>query len=339
MGSPTGMKIFWQWTSSATFRVEWGPDSSYASGSASVTAYDAANFLYSYTITGLTPGQKYLYRVVTGSQYADGSFLTAPRDSAATLKFFSYGDTRTNPTQHDTVAAQVVAQAQADPAYQTFILNVGDLVSTGDIDSVWTSELYAPAFSHIRAEMANLPVLPVMGNHEGTGTLYKRYFTLPFVSGRYWSFDYGPVHVVMLDQFSAYGVGSAQYNWMKADLAATTRRWKIVVLHMPGWSANGGHSNDSTTQTDLEPVFEQYQVALVLAGHNHYYARAMVNGIAHLTVGTGGAPLYSPASGQPNIVSTYEGLGYARFEINGSSLTGRFIGSDGAVRDTFSLVR
>ena len=50
----------------------------------------------------------------------------------------------------------------------------------------------------------------------------------------------------------------------------------------------------------------------MVAGHNHYYARAMVNGIPELTIGTGGAPLYSPASGQPDIVKTYKGNGYAK---------------------------
>jgi hypothetical protein len=80
-------------------------------------------------------------------------------------------------------------------------------------------------------------------------------------------------------------------------------------------------------------------VALVVAGHNHYYARAMVNGIPELTIGTGGAPLYSPASGQSNIVKTYKGNGYARFSISGSTLTGTFISSGGSTIDTFSVTR
>jgi hypothetical protein len=216
---------------------------------------------------------------------------------------------------------------------------VGDQVASGDSESSWTNELYAPGLKNIREEMASLAVLPVMGNHEGSGTLFKRYFPLPFVASRYWSFDYGPAHVVMLDQFTAYNAGSAQFNWMKADLAATNKKWKIVVLHMPGWTANGGHSNDVTVQNDLEPIFEQYQVALVLGGHNHYYARASVKGIMHLTVGTGGAPQYSPASGQPDIISTYKGSGFAKFEINGSTMTGWFVSGNGTVRDTFSLTR
>jgi len=64
-----------------------------------------------------------------------------------------------------------------------------------------------------------------------------------------------------------------------------------------------------------------------------------VNGIPELTIGTGGAPLYAPASGQPNIVKTYQGNGYAKFSINGNTLTGWFISSSGSTIDTFTVTR
>jgi hypothetical protein len=179
----------------------------------------------------------------------------------------------------------------------------------------------------------------VIGNHEGSGNLFKRYFPMPFVAGRYWSFDYGPMHVIMMDQYTSYSSGSAQYNWIKSDLAATTKKWKIVVLHEPGWTAGGGHNNNTTIQNTYEPLFEQYKVAVVLGGHNHYYARASVNDVQHLTIGTGGAPLYSPASGQPNIVKTYKGNGFVKFDINGSTLTGSFVDVGGTIRDTFTVTR
>ncbi|RPJ42774.1 MAG: hypothetical protein EHM21_12370, partial [Chloroflexi bacterium] len=87
------------------------------------------------------------------------------------------------------------------------------------------------------------------------------------------------------------------------------------------------------------PLFEQYKVAMVLAGHNHYYARAAVNGVQHLTIGTGGASLSTPVSGQPNIAKYYKGYGYARFAINGSTLTGSFINTSGSTIDSFTITR
>ncbi len=338
-GNNTAMKIFWQWTANDNFSVDWGTSAAYGSSSAAINTYDSTNHLYSYTITGLTPGTKYYYRVVTGSQYSDGTFLAAPAASATALNFTSFGDDRSNPSEHNTVSGQVVNLFKSDPSYQTLNLSVGDLVSNGDSDSTWTTEMFAPTLTNIRTELANISDLSVMGNHEGSGGLFVRYFPMPFVAGRYWSFDYGPMHVIMMDQYTSYGSGSAEYNWLKSDLAGTSKKWKVIVLHEPGWSANGGHADNTTIQSVYEPLFEQYNVALVLGGHNHYYARAMVNGIPELTVGTGGAPLYTPASGQANIVKTYEGYGYAKFSISGSTLTGWFISASGSTIDTFSVTR
>jgi hypothetical protein len=338
-GSNTQMKLFWQWTANTTFRVDWGASTSYGSSSPAISAYDSTNHLYTYTVTGLTPSTHYNYRVVVGSQYSAGSFLTAPQASATSVNFVSYGDNRDNPSIQNTVAGLVDKLFQSDPSYQTFNLVCGDLTSAGDTDSNWTSQMFSSSLTNIRTELANLSYLPVMGNHEGSGSLFLRYFPQPYVAAGYWSFDYGPVHVVMMDQYVSYGSGSAEYNWVKSDLAATSKKWKVVMIHEPGWSANGGHADNTTIQSVYEPLFEQNQVALVVAGHNHYYARAMVNGIPELTIGTGGAPLYSPASGQSNIVKTYKGNGYARFSISGSTLTGTFISSGGSTIDTFSVTR
>jgi hypothetical protein len=92
-------------------------------------------------------------------------------------------------------------------------------------------------------------------------------------------------------------------------------------------------------QKDLQPLFAQYGVSIVFAGHNHYYARASVNGITHLTMGGGGAPSYSPASGQPNVVVTKSGYSFGMFTISGSTLTAKVINNSGSTIDTFTITR
>ncbi|HEX9017683.1 MAG TPA: metallophosphoesterase [Anaerolineaceae bacterium] len=347
-GKPTEMKLFWQGRAGQAFRVDWGTDAQYGAGSQPVSAYDAENHLYAITLAGLQPDTRYLYRVVVNNQAAEGSFRSAPLSSAllssaplsgaSDLKFVAYGDTRTHPEIHEAVAAGVLGLVKADPAYQTLELLTGDLVSDGSSQAAWDSEFFDPGLRNIRAELATLAVLPVIGNHEAGSPLFSRYFPLPYVDAHYWSFDYGPAHFVMLDQYSEFGAGSAQYNWLKADLAATRQPWKIVTLHEPGWSAGGGHPNNATVQDDLQPLFEQYGVALVLGGHLHYYARAEVRGVTHLTLGTGGAPLYPAEPNMPDIVTTYLGAGYARFAIHGATLDAWFVDTSGQVRDRFTLL-
>ncbi len=338
-GNNTQMRVTWQWTSNASFTVQWGTSTAYSSGSTSLSATDTGNSLYLYDIGGLTPGTKYYYRVVVGTQCASGTFYAGPAASATSLKFFSYGDTRTNGSAHNGLAGQVISTYTADPAFQTLNLHVGDWVST-DSESAWAGEWFGSSFTNTRAQNANISEVGARGNHEGGGTYWKRYWPQPFQSGGlYRSFDYGPMHVVILDQYTSYSAGSTQYNWLKNDLAASTKKWKVVVLHEPGWSAGGGHSNNTTVQRDLQPLFVQYGVAIVFGGHNHYYARASVGGVSHLTMGGGGATIYSPASGQSNIVKTYKGFSYGQFTISGNTLTANILSSSGASVDSFTITK
>ena len=337
-GDNTQMRVFWQWSANSTFTVQWGTSTSYGS-SASVSAKDTTNHLYQYDISGLTPGSKYFYRLVTASQCASGSFYAPPASSATAVKFFSYGDTRTNGSIHNGLAGQVNAAFAADPAFQTLNLNVGDWVSS-DSESAWTGEWFNPSYTNLRKQDANLADIGVRGNHESGASLWKRYWPEPFQSGGlYWSFDYGPMHVVMLDQYTSYTPGSTQYNWLKADLAASSKTWKFVVFHEPGWSAGGGHANNTSVQQNLQPLFVQYGVSLVFNGHNHYYARASVSGVTHLTLGGGGAPSYTPQSGQPDIVKTVSGYSFGEFSISGNTLTAQIVSSSGSVVDSFTVTR
>ena len=339
IGDNTRMRIFWQWASNAVFQIQWGTDPSYGLGNAAVVSSDTTNHLYSYDITGLTPGTKYYYRIVIGTQCTTASFYAGPASTATDVKFISYGDTRTNGSIHNGLASQVVSLFQSDPAFQTLDINVGDWVSA-DTETAWSGEWFSSSYTDIRTQDANLSEIGVRGNHEGSAGFWKKYWPEPFQpGGLYWSFDYGPMHIVMLDQYTPYGAGSAQYNWLVADLAASTKTWKFVVLHEPGWSSGGGHANNISVQNDLQPLFVQYGVSIVFGGHNHYYARASVNGVTHLTMGGGGAPLHLPATGQPNIVKAVNAYSYGQFTINGNTLTAKVINNSGVIIDTFTFTK
>jgi hypothetical protein len=331
------MKVVWQLDETLPATVEWGPDLHYALGSAA-SAEIGPDHLHAYTIGHLTPGAHYDYRVIAGTACSAGTFY-APPDTATSLKFFAYGDTRNGIGTNDTIASQLIAAYTADPAFQTFNVDVGDLVSEGDVESAWTDQFFDPHYPHLRTVLSNLAFLPVMGNHEGSGGLFARYFPMPFVHSRYWSFDYGPAHVVMLDQYVPFGAGSAQYAWLNNDLAASPKKWKFIVLHEPGWSAGGGHSNNETVQKDIQPLAEQYGLAIVFGGHNHYYARAVVNGVQHLTVGGGGAPLYTPNPQAPQVVAARSAYSFAQIVIRGDILTGTVVEADGKLIETFTMTR
>jgi len=336
-GDNTEMKVLWQLDTTQTATLEWGPDTSCSEGSVTTTEY-GDDHQHAYTITGLTPGAHYYYRVVVGGKTATGSFYAAPETTATDLKFLVYGDSRSDPEGHNAVAGGMVSTYTEDAGFQSFVLHVGDLVANGDAESEWDYDFFTPFRPYVRRLQAEVPIQACMGNHEDhPDTLFPKYLPYPFVADRYWSFDYGPAHVVVVDQYVDYTAGSAQLEWMENDLASTTRPWKFILLHEPGWSAGSVHANNTAVQEYIQPLAVQYGVAVVFSGDNHYYARAVVDGVHHVTTGGGGAGLYTPREDQPYIVAKSKAHHYCKVEISGGSLTFTAVLPDGTAIDTFTI--
>lgn len=332
-GDNTSMSVLWQTDGQETNTIRWGTDTSYSMGQSSVGTYGTA-FQHKYVITGLQPETKYYYQV---DGYGSGSFRTAPDATATAVKLFAYGDTRSTPSAQEQVVGTMRAAYLSDPDFQTISLHAGDWVASNS-ESKWTKEWFVNTNPQMHAFQAEVPIVGVRGNHEGSGTVFKKYFPEPYVGGFYWSFDYGPAHIAIVDQFTPYAPGSAQYNWLNNDLAASSKPWKLVVLHGPGWTAGGMHPNNKTVQTKLQPLFKKYHVKMVIGGHNHYYSRAVVDNIQHLTLGGGGAPLMNPSSNKPFVAKAEESYHHAEIDINGDTMIFTARRADGTVIESVTII-
>jgi len=351
-GNSTNMMVLWQlhYTQSCTF--EWGEDTSYSQEKAETKEY-GKDHQHAYTIEGLKPGVKYFYRISAGVGKKTGSFVGAPSENAKKLKFFAYGDSRSHPQTHDAVVKSMISTYKADPEYQTFVLSTGDLVKFGAVESEWDDQFFNRDCENVLEMMANLPFISCAGNHELFHrdykdsdldlTLFKKYFPYPFVKNTYWSFDYGPAHFVILDQFARDYKGDkmskGQIKWVEEDLKSSGKPWKFVILHIPGWSAltDEYHYNNKIVQKSIQPLVEKYNGTAVIGGHNHFYARAVINGIQHITTGGGGAELHSPNPSVENIVKAEKAYHYCRIQIDGNSLKFEAIKPDGTVIDSFTI--
>ncbi|HTP67211.1 MAG TPA: metallophosphoesterase family protein [Geobacteraceae bacterium] len=327
-GNNTQMEVLWQDVDTETNTLSWGTDTTYSAGSTPVTENSAATGMHQhiYTITGLQPNTKYYYQVsgvaansVSATGVFTGSFITGPDASATSVKFLALGDTRTNPFALDNVMQEMGnAIKNIDPEYQRLAIHAGDWVDS-DTEAYWTSKWFDNTKTDIVNFTANTPINGVKGNHEdssGYSTYFPKYFPFPYMTanmvlksgstatynGYYGSFDYGPVHFILADQYTTYTQGSPQWNWLNSDLAATTKPWKILMFHEPGWNS-GTHTNNPTAQQVFDPLIRQYGVDLAFMGHSHNYTRcevynsAQANGdsivpfVPYCTYGAGGAPL------------------------------------------------
>ncbi len=116
----------------------------------------------------------------------------------------------------------------------------------------------------------------------------------------YYSFSVGLAHFIVLNTYNTHlsGKGSPQYNFLKTDLESIDRSktpWVFVFMHGPFYQSNEVHQDEHATlllQSWAEPLFNQYHVDAVFAGHVHAYQRTHPipanAGPVYVTVGDGG---------------------------------------------------
>ncbi len=355
----TQMTVMWQLDASATSTISWGITKMYGN-SKSVTEF-GTDHQFKYTISGLNPATKYFYKVEAGETVKADSFYTAVADNDTNLIFYIYGDTRAHPETQNNVTGRILTEIKSDTASQTFCLITGDCVARGRTESDWQDQFFNSGYSNNENLKAIVPFLIARGNHEnynstyssGNATVFYKYWPYSFVSNStngndmYYSFDYGPVHIAVLDQYNSGSyspgkVSSAELSWLKTDLENTNKPWKFILLHEPGWSASSnsksGHKNNVDVQNNIQPLCIEYGVQAVFGGHNHYYANCLVDSVHHFTLGGGGAPLYSPSYTPGGTVikaeSTYH---FMKVDIEKNHAVLKVIRPDGTIVETINL--
>lgn len=334
----TEMTILWQTDSLADVsEIEWGPTPDYGNGPFSASVY--GDNQYKYKITGLTPEILYYYRVNVDGVYQTGTFKTAPQSSAQSIIFYAYGDTRTQPDKQNEVVGSLLNYINQSPDQrQTMLLHSGDWVSNGDEEDKWNTEFFNRSYPNLIEAQKRLPIMGARGNHEGSANLLKKYFPYPYVSndGCYYSFDYGPAHITIIDDNIDRNPNTNQYNWILNDLSNSSKPWNIVLFHQPAWGA-GTHGNNTTNQMLTSNIFEINKVVIAVTGHDHIYGHCYKKPIHHITTGGGGAPLYDINPNAPYYLTASKNYHFTKIEINNNLLCLTAIGTSGEIYDTFCM--
>jgi hypothetical protein len=164
-----------------------------------------------------------------------------------------------------------------------------------------------------------------IGNHEVEEgepklTQYMEHFGL---TEQYYSFDYQNVHFTVMSDYLPYEAGSEQYTFVQNDLAKAAADpnidWIVIVHHDQEYASTKIHEipDENEWKEAHHPLFEQYNIDLVLQGHQHNFQRTYPikydsdtpispiiternrstntnpEGQIFLTVGTAGASLHS----------------------------------------------
>jgi len=148
---------------------------------------------------------------------------------------------------------------------------------------------------------------PAPGNHDyhiSGATDYFAYFgSAAGPSGRgYYSYDLGDWHIVSLNSEVSMSVGSAQEQWLRADLAASTKQCTLAYWHKPRFSSGTTHGSLSSAQPLWQALYD-HGAEIAIAAHEHNYERFApqtptgaadpIRGIREFVVGTGGRSHYT----------------------------------------------
>lgn len=214
-----------------------------------------------------------------------------------------------------------------------FIIHLGDMVAKPH-EKDWREffEMSKPI---------DLPFFPVMGNHEGGGTLrgeemYQKQFILP--EGKtYYAFRVGGCLFVVLDSEKEKGkIVGEQWSWLEDTLSSSNEKFKFVFIHRPLFlpmdSFKIGRAMDKypVERDRLHQLFIKSGVKTVFAGDDHRYDRTERSNILYIITGGGGAPIY-----------TFKDNGgyfhYVWVSVEGGRMEGEVVDLDGQIHDRFVI--
>ncbi len=276
----TTMTVSWKTDEITSSIVQYGLDSTYG-----LEETGSSGYHHVVELTGLTPNTAYHLRVGNGKSWGtDLDIKTGNIGDHAT--FFGIGDSRHNRADR-VFSARQMSEISAD-----FAIFTGDFVDSGLVATQWDNWFY-----DFRTFLNEIPFMSVQGNHEKNHSNYYNNFAFPGKE-EYYSFNYGPIHFVGLHSCvpDYGGTFDEQINWLHTDLQAhNDYAWKIVFMHRPAYASsqryNEGDYDD--IKALLVPIFEQYNITMVINGHDHFYERLINNNITYVIAGSVGAPLYA----------------------------------------------
>lgn len=249
------------------------------------------------TVTDLKPETTYYYTVEKNGEQTDVcEYTTKSTDS---VKILYVGDPQVGASKGQTQdgaeltaddgAANTAARndgyawgrtlntAISENPDLNFVISAGDQVNkTGKPKE----EEYAAYLSP--AVLASLPVATTIGNHDSLNPDYAYHFYNPnqtengqTAAGGDYYYSYGDGLFIVLNT-NNYNVAEHQQTLEEAVASNPDAAWRIVTIHQDIYGSGLDHSDTDgmILRTQLTPIFDQYDIDVVLQGHDHTYSRS-----------------------------------------------------------------
>lgn len=182
--------------------------------------------------------------------------------------------------------------------------NINALILMGDMTT--SSGTMPTTISALNgSSLKNVPTYFVIGNHEydsrsktmpiiktELGTAYPLSKYSGDKTGNTFSFNDGDIHVVILNEYynnSTGKVDTSMFNWLSADLKASTKPYKVVVGHDPMYPLGRHEGNsldaDKKMRDNMQKLLVDNDVNIFIGGHVHISSTQTVGGVLHVCTG------------------------------------------------------
>lgn len=329
---PNSVIIQWQTNTGGKTIVEYGLNPNLGKKIVG-TSYDV-NFtksrIHKVKLNGLKRFTTYYYRTKTNNTYSDiHKFKTPPfATDNKSFKIVAMSDMQYDynyPNKfHEIVNNGVLAYLEKEHKGKlsdnlALVMVPGDLVENGSKYEQWKNHFFNPAENLF----AEVPVYPVLGNHERNSVFYFKYFSLPengtpAYAGHWWYKDYGNTRIIGLNSNKGYEDLKEQYTWLENLLEKTSQNKDIdfvfAQLHHPHKSELWIPGERASTGKVIQ-LLEQFSTksgkpSLHFFGHTHGYSRGQSKDHKHLWINV------ASAGGAIDNWGEFEGRDYEEFTIS-----------------------
>lgn len=316
-----------------------------------VAHYHSVNF------TDLQPNTLYAYRVGDKTLWSEWSHFRTAADTTEPFSFIYFGD-----AQNDLKSrwSRTIRQAYSDLPKADFLLHAGDLVNIPTRDQEWGEWFYAGGWIY-----QTIPSIATPGNHEyprisenkrALTDHWRPTFTQPTngpegLEETAFYLDYQGARIISIDAPAFLNAEKDSLNqvvWLEEVLANNPHKWTIVTMHYPIYSPAFSRDNPGLREA-LKPIFDEYNVDIVLQGHDHTYARGGNNLPSGATVIDNTGPVYVVSVSGPKMYvsgltdwidrAAMETQLYQLVHVNGDTLTFEAFTTIGDLYDKFQIVK
>ncbi len=271
-------------------------------------------------VSGLEPDTTYYYSYsVCGVWQSTQSFKTA-RSNALKVLFVSdsqigrSGDSLNKSVQiADSYGWYSTLHNALSIHNADMILSGGDQVELAISNRQYNSFLAAPM-------LKNIPIANAIGNHDFYFPLFKHHFNNPNEYKReflaspagcgYWFPSNDTLFIVLNSNNPLSFDNESIIN--EAVNSCNDLKWRVVMMHHSIYSNNSGE-DENLLRSAYAPLFDKYDIDLVLSGHDHYYSRSHSltgnkiddDGVVYITVGSAsGSKINFPNEDSPFFVKS-----------------------------------